>query len=93
MRLQATIDASTLPPEDARALQEMVNAAGFFELPAMITGSAAGADRFQYTVTVEAAGRRHTVRTSDAAAPASLRPLLEWLTQTARRARSSGSTP
>ena len=83
--LTATLDTETLSPEEAHRLREMVDAAGFFELPAVIVTPAPGVDRFYYTLTVDTAGRQHTVHTSDAAAPEALRPLLDWLTDVARR--------
>jgi len=89
MRLAATIDAASLSPEEARQLRELVDAAGFFELPAEIGGATRGADRFLYTLTVEVEGQQHTVRTSDAAAPAALRSLIDWLTNSVRQARRS----
>ena len=68
-------------------LRELVEAAGFFELPEELAGPGGGADRFLYTLTVEMDGRRHTVRTAEAAAPAALRSLIRWLTNTARARR------
>src|SRR5262245_19567938 len=76
--LTVTIDADTLSPEDARQLRELVDAADFFALPAVITATTPGADRFQYKLTVETGERRHTVEIHEAAAPAALQPLLDW---------------
>ena len=84
IRTTATIDAGSLSPEEARRLRELVDNAGFFDLPPVLSASAPGADRFQYKITIETGNRKHTVELSDAAAPASLRPLLQWLTQAAR---------
>ncbi len=89
MRLAVTIDSEALSQEEAIRLRELVDAAGFFELPEEITTPTPGADRFLYTLTVEVEGRRHTVRTSDAAAPAALRSLIDWLTKAAREAHKS----
>ncbi len=85
IRLAAVIDEAALSPEEARLLHELVDAAGFFDLPPAVTTPSPGADRFQYKITVEAEGRRHTVDLSEAAAPAALRPLLQWLAAVARR--------
>ncbi|MFQ5916035.1 MAG: protealysin inhibitor emfourin [Nitrospinota bacterium] len=93
MRMAATIDSEALSQEEARRLRELVEAAGFFELPEEIAGPAEGADRFLYTLTVEMEGRRHTVRTSEAAAPPGLRSLIRWLTNAARKGRRSGGAP
>ena len=87
MRMASSIDSGSLSEEEARRLHELVEAAGFFELPEELTGPAGGADRFLYTLTVEMDGRRHTVRTAEAAAPAALRSLIRWLTNAARARR------
>jgi len=59
--------------------------ARFFELPSTLSHAQPGADRFQYTVTVETRERRHTVEIAEGAAPPRLRPLLDWLTAKARQ--------
>jgi hypothetical protein len=87
MRVAATIDTETLPPDEARAVREMVGAARFFDLPAKITSPTPGADQFQYRLTVEAEGRKHTVEVGDASAPEALQPLLRRLTLLARSPR------
>jgi hypothetical protein len=84
-RLVATVDSQMLPPEDAGNLHGMVEAAGFFDLPSVIAAKTPGADRFQYRLTVETPDRRHRVEVDEAAVPARLRPLLEWLTILARK--------
>ena len=93
MRLSAMINSESLSQEEARRLRELVDAAGFFELPREIIGPEQGTDRFLYTLTVEVQGRRHTVQTSEAAAPAALRSLINWLTKVARRQQRSTSNP
>jgi emfourin len=72
----------SLAPDEARNLEEMVKGADFFNLPAT-TRPAQGADRFQYIFTVEAGGKKRTVQTSEASAPAALRPFLDFLTKLA----------
>ncbi len=92
MHMAATIDSESLSREDARQLRELIEAAGFFELPEEMAGPAGlgGADRFLYTLTVEMEGRRHTIHTSEAAAPPEVRSLILWLTRAARQAKRSG---
>ncbi|MCH8197052.1 MAG: hypothetical protein IH904_03115 [Proteobacteria bacterium] len=87
MRMEGSIDSESLSDEEARRLHELVEAAGFFALPEEFAGPAGGADRFLYTLTVEMDGRRHTVRTGEAAAPAALISLIGWLTNAARARR------
>jgi hypothetical protein len=73
----------SLSPDEARNLEEMVKGADFFNVPATTTRPTHGADRFQYILTVEAGGKRHTVQTSEAVAPAALQPFLDFLTKLA----------
>jgi hypothetical protein len=89
MRLAVTIDTHQLSPEEAKELEEMVEAAGFFDLPAKISSESPGADRFHYKLTVEAEGQRHTVELGEAAAPEPLRTLLRRLTTVARSVQRS----
>ena len=72
----------SLSPDEARNLEAMVKAADFFNLPAT-TQPAQGADRFQYVLTVESGGKRHTVQTSEASATPGLRPFFDFLTKLA----------
>ena len=83
IRLTTSVDSAALPDDDARRLREMVDGAGFFELPPVIGKPAP--DRFQYRLTVEDGKRRHTVEVNEAAVPPSLRPLIDWLTSAARK--------
>ncbi len=85
MRMATTIDMESLSAGEARELREMVDAAHFFDLPAVIKSPTPGADQFHYKLTVEVEERRHTVETSDAAAPETLQPLFLRLTRLARR--------
>lgn len=87
MQVRAQVDADSLPPDDAKQLQAMVEAAEFFDLPAKIASPASGGDQFQYRLTVESEGRQHTVEVGDASAPESLQPLLRRLTLLARSYR------
>ncbi|MGH7548131.1 MAG: protealysin inhibitor emfourin [Gemmatimonadales bacterium] len=90
MRVTAAINSDTLPDAEASELKQLVDRAGFFDLPAS-SGPSGGADQFVYRVTIETEGRRHTVETTDAAAPPALQPLLAWLHQAARRSRRGGA--
>jgi hypothetical protein len=86
MRAEATIDSDDLSQAQARELQDMVSAANFFSLPSKMEDSS-GADRFQYRVTIESEGQRHTVECGEESAPESLRRLLEYITRLARSSR------
>lgn len=89
MLVQATIDTSTLPTEQAKELESLVSAAGFFQLPSKPAAPPGGADRFSYRVTIESQGIKHTVETGEQTAPAPLQLLLRKLTLLAR----SGERP
>jgi Emfourin len=61
-----TIDSDQLPEQEADELKRLVNAAHFFALPAVVGSPASGAaDYRQYTITIEDAGKQHTVRVTD----------------------------
>lgn len=85
MRMALTLNSESLSQDEARQLRQLVDDAGFFELPEEITSSIQGADRFLYRVTVEMEGQQHTVQTSDAATPATLQTMINWLTKAARK--------
>lgn len=80
-----TIDTAELTPDEAEKLVRMVDDAGFFSLPARIAFPRPQPDRFQYQLTVEESGRRHTVTINEEAMPTTLSPLVKWLAEAARR--------
>lgn len=84
LQLAVTIESDTLPQEDAQELRRLIEQADFFNLAAEQRDTV-GADQFSYEVTVETGGQVHTVKTTDSAAPATLLPLLDWLSRAARR--------
>lgn len=85
LTINKVIDSDKLSTEEANKLRQMVEASNFFRLPQTITAPGPGVDRFHYTLTVEADGKRHTVDVDEAAVPAELKPLLQWLTASARK--------
>lgn len=85
LRLATTIDSNTISSEDATALRDMIRSASFFELPAKSEKGFAGADRFHYRVIVEIEERRHAIEIEESVVPPSLRPLINWLTDKAKR--------
>jgi len=95
-QLQVTYGAArvrrVLSPDEAHSLERLVESASFFTLPGATAPGTRSADRFQHVITVESAGRRHSVRTTDEVAPEALRVLLSSLTRIAMgREASSGS--
>ncbi len=83
IRFSCEINTDTLPAGEARQLCDWVDAAKFFDLPESVRSG--GADQFQYKISVEQEGRLHAVETDERAMPASLSPLIQWLTAAARR--------
>lgn len=88
--LTASVDSGSLTAEEEDELRRLVENAGFFDLPGVITSSTPAGDRFSYRLTVELDGREHTVDIDEAAVPTESRPLLEWLRGLARRHLASG---
>jgi Emfourin len=87
MRLDKTVESEALDAEQAGALQQEIEASGFFDLPEKISSPGGGADRFQYRIAVESGGRRHTVEVGEAAMPDQLLPLVQHLSTLARTSR------
>src|SRR5262249_1545614 len=84
--LSTTVDTDRLAAPDVIRLRELVEEAECFKLPPRIRSRQPQPDRFQYDLTSEDGSRQRAVTTDEDAMPASLRPLLTWLTQVARRA-------
>ena len=76
--LSKTVDSATLSQQEATRLHQMMAAANFFELPSTIL-STPQPDRFQYQITIEQEGKRHSVTVGETTVPANLKPLLNWL--------------
>ncbi|NJD68947.1 MAG: hypothetical protein C3F12_08680 [Candidatus Methylomirabilota bacterium] len=87
------IDSSQLPEQEAGELEQLVEAARFFDQPAIMGSPERGAaDYYQYTVTVEINGRRHTVRVTDLVEDAGLQVLLRYLRAKAKALRAAART-
>ncbi len=80
MRLSCSVDTEQLPSDQASELDKLVGNAAFFDLPEKIVPERQQPDRFEYRVNVDAGDKSHAITVSDAAAPESLRPLLNYLT-------------
>ena len=83
-----TIDTDKLPVEEAKELERLIEAAGFFELPSISVPPPRGAaDYQQYTVSVTAPGRDHTVRLTDPIEDPNVRTLVNRLRAKTNEAR------
>ncbi len=87
MRLASTIDSDALPEEENQMLQSELDNAHFFELPTQLAGESGGADRYQYEITVEEGGKKHTVAAGESALPGQVQPLVQHLERLARTSR------
>jgi hypothetical protein len=83
LRKSGSVDTETLPRDVRKNVEGLVDSAGFFSLPAQFPRPSKGADFFTYSVTIEDTGKTHTVEVSDPVMPASLRPLIRYLQETA----------
>jgi len=80
----ARLDSGSLTPDAQAELSALIDQADFFELPAQILSDPPIPDDFLYSIEIDAGDGPWTVVTSDIAMPDQLRPLVEWLTNTAR---------
>ena len=85
LSLKASVDADNLPLDQAGELDALLRAADFFSLPERPAQPGSGADRFQYDITVTQGGRRHSVSIGESGLPPALRPLIDRLTDLARK--------
>jgi hypothetical protein len=73
-----TVDLSTLPADRQREIQDLLDAARFFELPSRAPARRGAADYQTHTITVADGDRQHTVEVSDPVPP-DLQRLLDLL--------------
>jgi hypothetical protein len=78
LQVEANINSDDLPADEASALMQDIENADFFTLPANMT-TRGEVDRFQYEITVEEVGKKHTVEVGESVLPESLRPLIRRL--------------
>jgi Emfourin len=91
-----TIETDQMPEQDAAELRELMGAARLLDRPAHVGKAARGAaDYRQHTITVEADGRRYTVRLTEPVEDPDLQRLLRFLQDKAKelrtKARAGGS--
>jgi hypothetical protein len=81
----AVLESDKLTPAQAAELQERVAAADFFALPPTVGQAAPGAaDLRTYTISVDDAGRRHTVQAVEPLSTPGLAELVAFLRGLAR---------
>lgn len=90
MRIKTKIDTDAIAKELARDIQNWVQAADFFSLPASMPVPTRGADRFQYNLTIEDGNQKHGVVLYDSENLSEpLKLLLKQLMELARKNPSS----
>jgi hypothetical protein len=83
-----TLDSQQMPEEEAARWARLVQAAHFFDRPAVVGAPRPGAaDYRRYTITVEEGGRHHTVQLTDPVQDPDLKALLDALKTAAARGR------
>src|SRR5919205_798455 len=90
MRRSLTLETDALPDDEAQELQALIKSADIPSLAAQRAAvrSRAQPDAFHYRLVIEDGGQQHTIEASDSDMPASLRPLVTWLTKRAQRGGS-----
>jgi hypothetical protein len=73
-----------LPAEEAKELQRLIEAAGFFELPESSPPPRGAADYLRYTISVTTPEHSHTVHLSDPIEDPDIQALVEYLEAKAR---------
>lgn len=81
IRKDTKLNSESIPSKVAQELLELIDKADFFNLPEKFPVPKMGADYFQYTLTIEKEGEKHTIEISDPSVPATLRPLLQFLSK------------
>jgi hypothetical protein len=78
-----TIDTDDLPAEEAKELERLIEAAGFFELPETSSPPRGAADYLRYTISATTPEHSHTVQLTDPIEDPHVQALVEYLeTQT-----------
>jgi hypothetical protein len=82
--VQTEVDTSSLPADQAEAIEHMLDEANFFDLPSD-PSRVNEADRFTYELTVISDNTEHTVYFSEQDAPVEINTLVRQLTLLSRR--------
>ncbi|MGI0010998.1 MAG: protealysin inhibitor emfourin [Nitrosopumilaceae archaeon] len=81
IRTELTLDTDSLPTTEAHNLQRMVENSKFFDIPAKLLQPTKGADYFQYKITVEKDGQKHTVEAAELTMKPELKPFVDFLSR------------
>lgn len=84
-KTELTFDLDTLPPDQAETLRQHVDEANFLTLGDSIPAFHPARDAFHYLITIETETLQHTIHVTDMSMPATLRPLVEMLSNLAKQ--------
>jgi hypothetical protein len=82
-QVESDFDLNELPAVEAQELMQLLTNTNFFQIPQNLVDHVVP-DDYEYTITVEAGNTHHTIHTSDATAPDSLRSLVRKLSTLAQ---------
>jgi len=89
IRLKGDVDTDTLPPEEAKSLQALVEKARLGQIRQSFGAGGKTRDSFEYWVTVEDRGKQSSVRMTDETLPPSATPLIDRLLALAKKPKPS----
>jgi hypothetical protein len=87
MKRSYVINSDNLSAEDADELQKLIAQADIASLAGRMRASAPRPDVLYYRLIIDDTDGSRTVTASDADMPATLRPLIDWLTERATQSR------
>lgn len=90
LKFSTRFELDDLPEAQGEQLRELLDEIDFFDLPAQILPVRPGVDQFTHKIEVEGKKGKHTVLTTDSAAPEKLRELIDFLNVVARTRRKKG---
>jgi hypothetical protein len=79
LTMAVSIDTARLPPDAAAVVDAALSQADLAELAARPRQPAAGADRYQYDLTIERDGECHSLSFPESEVPPELRPVVDAL--------------
>jgi hypothetical protein len=91
MHMSTTIDTKTLPPNDAKDVQDLIDSSQFFQVPpnsaSLETSKASkgAADYFTYKITVENGEKKHSVECNDLNMQPKVKRLVNFLTKHSKK--------
>jgi hypothetical protein len=89
--LRAELDSDQMPRDRAQELERLVERARPFDQSAQPSAAEPTPDDLQYEMTIEDAGRTHTIRTGDTAATDDFKLLFDFLGEEALRKLRKGA--